>query len=81
MTVKQLEKKIAELEAKIADLQSQLLTLSLRQPVVVPNTLPPAYYPTITVPNINPWPPYTPYIGDVPCGNTSITCGSHGIAQ
>ena len=74
MTKKELEKKIADLEAKLAELTSAMLTLSLKQQqnfVFVP---PPQTQP-LAVPNQPTWPPYTPYIGDIPGSYPTVTSG------
>jgi len=82
MTKKQMEERIAQLEKRVMELQSQLLTLSLRGgytfvPITVPNTDPSHVPAPNTIPS---WPPYTPYIGDPPGGNTTITCGTQSSA-
>ena len=69
--IKKLEKEIQELKDAIFQLQSQMLALTLSRPL--PMTVPP-----ISLPNVptTKWPPYTPYIGDVPPGwQGTITCG------
>jgi hypothetical protein len=79
MTKKELEKKVADLVGRVAELASALLALSLKQqsnyvfvpaPAVQPLTIGPA------LPNTPKWPPYTPYIGDIPGSYPTVTCGT-----
>lgn len=75
-TVKELEERVKELEAKIGELQSQLLALALR-PNAFPVQAPPITLPAVPAPNTPTWPPYYPYIGDVPpIYQPNIMCGT-----
>lgn len=77
MTKKELLARIEQLEKENAELKVLVQTLAMKLPIVVSV---PAPVPVVNPP-INPplpvWPPYTPYIGDLP--NTmspTITCGT-----
>lgn len=81
MIKKDLEKRIADLEKEIAELKSAILSLSLRQPIFVPNPLSPAppIVPTPTPIYPSPLSPTRPYIGDPIPGSPNypiITCGT-----